>query len=261
MMSDVSMTTNNPRFSLGRYLAAWSVHVLTASTAVVGVLTLFAISRQQYIEALWWMGAAIVIDAIDGSFARLVDVKRVLPNIDGALLDNIVDYLNYVITPCFLLVMHPNMLPDNWQWFVVSCIALSSAYQFTQADAKTPDHFFKGFPSYWNIIVFYLFIFHTGPMSNGIILIFLSIMVFIPIKYVYPSRLDYLTELPWLKVTMLMATILYGINSALLLWDYPNKHSVFVTYSLAYVIFYLGFSLFRTYVPLLKEKISQVSNR
>ena len=259
-MDNQSMTSNNETFSLGRYVAAWCVHALTASTAIIGVLTLLAISRHQYIEALWWMASAIVIDAIDGSFARLVEVKKVLPNIDGALLDNIVDYLNYVITPCFLLVIHPDMLPAHWQWFVVSCIALSSAYQFTQADAKTPDHFFKGFPSYWNIIVFYLFLFDTTANTNGLILVFLSIMVFIPIKYVYPSRMDYLTELPWLKVTMLLCTILYGINSGLLLWDYPDKHAVFVSYSFAYVIFYLGFSLFRTYVPLLKEKISQAAN-
>ena len=35
---------------------------------------------------------------------------------------------------------------------------LASAYGFSQVNAKTPDGFFLGFPSYWNIIAFYLYV-------------------------------------------------------------------------------------------------------
>ncbi len=245
----------NPRPSFSRYVLAWLVHLLTASTAVVAVLTLYAIYQKQFVTAFWFMGIAIFIDAIDGTFARRVGVKDILPQIDGALLDNIVDFLNYVITPCFFLLVEQNMLPHHWQWAVVIAIALCSTYQFTQSDAKTPDHFFKGFPCYWNLVIFYLYLFHTSPLFNAVLLLVLCFMVFIPIKYVYPSRLDYLTPLRWLKNTMLVASILYGLNNALLLLAYPNIPTLMVVYAASYGIFYFAFSIVRTSAPLITAKL------
>ena len=92
------MTNKNHSYQPTSYLLAWAVHVFTASAAFVGILTLVKIYHQQYLHALWLMGITVFIDAVDGSFARLVSVKKVLPKIDGALLDNIVDYLNFFPT-------------------------------------------------------------------------------------------------------------------------------------------------------------------
>lgn len=251
-----NMTNSEPSYNPLHRLAAWSVHALTASTAVIGIYTLIAIYQGHNILALCLMGAAIVIDAVDGTFARLVQIKSVIPNVDGALLDNIVDYLNYVITPAFFLIVNTQMLPAFWGGIIVSMFVLASAYQFTQLDAKTPDHFFKGFPSYWNIVVFYLFYFNSSPITNSIVLITLTILVFVPIKYVYPSRLDYLSNILWLRVTMTLASILYGVTCALMLWLYPEKPMLLMIYTFAYLAFYLGFSLFRTFYPLPVEEIS-----
>jgi phosphatidylcholine synthase len=234
---------------------AWAVHILTASTAIIGLLTLYKIHQHQFIHALWLMGLAIFIDGIDGTLARFFQVKKLVPKIDGALLDNIVDFLNYVITPCFFLLIQPDMLNSAYEWIVLIFVALSSTYQFTQSDAKTPDHFFKGFPCYWNIVIFYLFIFNTSAAFNAILLIILSIMVFVPIKYVYPSRLDYLSKEKWLKLTMIFASIIYGFVCFSLIWAYPSKPLVLLIYSAAYIIFYLSFSIFRTAVPLIKAKL------
>src|SRR5207247_85413 len=150
------------------------------------------------ISALWLMGAAILIDAVDGMFARKVKIKEAVPEIDGALLDNIVDFFTYTLVPCFFLLV-TNLLPEYWRVLCVMVITFSSAYQFTQVDAKTTDHFFKGFPSYWNIAVFYLFFGQMSEVTNMAILLFLAILSFVPIKYVYPSRLDYLTENKFLR--------------------------------------------------------------
>ena len=242
--------TPKPPVSLKQYIAAWSVHALTASTSIVGLLTLYHITQHQYVIAFWLMAIAIVIDGIDGTLARLVRVKEVLPKIDGALLDNIVDYLNYVITPCFFLITNATMLPDSIQWWIVSAIAMCSAYQFTQQDAKTPDHFFKGFPCYWNIVVFYMYLFQTSQATNVFILALLCILIFVPIKYVYPSRLDYLTNSKPLKLVMHLCSIAYGISSALLLYQFPEQNLFYVSLSLGYVLLYLLLSLYRTYYPL-----------
>ncbi len=233
-----------------RRVAAWLVHLFTASGAVLGLLTLSAIHRGQYLLAFWLMGWAIVVDSVDGILARRAMTKVAAPKIDGALLDNIIDYLNYVIAPAFFLLEGGLLPPGGWRYFGAGLIVLASAYQFTQPDAKTKDHFFKGFPSYWNIVVFYLFFWQTSAWTNLILVIILSILVFVPIKYVYPSRLDYLSHNVGVQWAMLIATLLWGFATAAMLWLYPNPNRILVAVSIGYAICYVLISLYRTFVPL-----------
>ncbi|MBA2651573.1 MAG: CDP-alcohol phosphatidyltransferase family protein [Tatlockia sp.] len=249
------MTIKMLGYHPAHYLVAWAVHAFTASAACFGILTLISIYQHDYVQALWFMAIAVVIDAVDGTLARLVRVKSVLPNIDGALLDNIVDYLNYVITPCFFLFVKSDMLPPHFLLVIIIAITITSSYQFCQADAKTADHFFKGFPCYWNIAVFYMFIFDTSMYTNALILSVLCILIFVPIKYVYPSRLDYLTESTPLKIMMHSFSLIYGISSAVILWNYPHRDSFWLALSIGYIVMYLSLSLFRTCSPMIKSRL------
>ncbi len=242
---------NNLAISWQRCLAAWSVHALTASGAMLGLLALYAIYNQQLLASFWLMGAAIMIDAVDGLLARLANVKLITPKVDGALLDNIVDFLNYTVVPAFFLIVSV-LVPAEWRMLCVAAIIFSSAYQFTQIDAKTADHFFKGFPCYWNIVVFYLYFWQMNDYINLIILFSLAILCFIPIKYVYPSRLDYLTENKLLRAAMLAATLLWGMATIGLLWIYPKTNAVLVLISMGYLFLYGVVSLYRTWSPLRK---------
>lgn len=232
-----------------RRVAAWLVHLFTASGAVLGLFTLSAIHDGQFLLAFWLMGIAIIIDSVDGVLARRAMTKVAAPKIDGALLDNLLDYVNYVMAPAFFL-LESDLLPVNWGGIGAGLVVLVSAYQFTQPDAKTKDHFFKGFPSYWNIVVFYLFFWQTSPWVNLVIVLTLSVLVFVPIKYVYPSRLDYLTSSAWLRRAMLVATLLWGVATAALLWLYPRTNQLLVILSIGYAVFYVLISLYRTFVPL-----------
>lgn len=250
------MNLSKPRFHPLQYVAAWLVHAFTASAACIGVMTLVKIYQQDYVFALWLMAITIVIDALDGTFARMVNIKEVLPKIDGALLDNIVDYVNYVITPCFFLLVKPGMLPPNLAVIIITAITITSSYQFCQEDAKTPDHFFKGFPCYWNITIFYLLLFNTSATTNAIILGILSVLIFVPVKYVYPSRLDYLTESKTLKILMHCCSVIYGVSAVFLLINYPTIHPAWLAVSIAYVAMYLYLSFYRTYYPMIKAKIA-----
>lgn len=243
---------NGCRFT--SYVLAWAVHTFTALGVFLGILTLVKIYEHEYVLAFWLMAVTVFIDSIDGSLARLVRVKEVLPRIDGTLLDNIVDYLNYVITPSFFLLVRPNMLPQEASLWLIFAITMTSAYQFCQSDAKTPDHFFKGFPCFWNFAVFYMFILDTSVQTNTWILVVLCVLIFVPIKYVYPSRLDYLTHSKILKLLMHTCSTAYGICSAMLLWLYPQKHAVLLGISLGYVIMYLILSIYRTYNPMIMNQ-------
>lgn len=225
------------------------MHAFTASGAYVGILALYAIYHHDLTLAFWFMGVAIVIDAVDGFFARLIQIKTAVPHIDGALLDNIVDFFNYTIVPAFFLLV-TNVIPEDWRHLAVITIVLSSCFQFTQTDAKTSDHFFKGFPSYWNIAVFYLYFWQMSGLTNLSILLVLAVLSFVPIKYVYPSRMDYLAKTNLPRLAMLLATIAWGVATAGLLWIYPQSNHFLVTVSMGYMILYVVISLYRTWVPL-----------
>jgi phosphatidylcholine synthase len=164
---------------------AWAVHAFTASGAFVGVLALLASARGDLRAAALWMLAAMAIDALDGSLARSVGVERVLPGFDGRRLDDIVDYLNYVIVPCFFLV-EGGLVPH---WTAVVAPVLASAYGFSQVEAKTADGFFLGFPSYWNVIAIYAWLLEVPPGLLAALLAGFAVLVFVPLKYVYPSKL------------------------------------------------------------------------
>jgi phosphatidylcholine synthase len=221
------------------------VHLFTSIGAVLGLSTLSAIHRQHFVLAFWLMMGAVIVDAVDGLLARKAMTKVAAPRIDGALLDNIIDYVNFVMAPAFFMV-ESNLLPENWRFVVASIVVLVSAYQFTQIDAKTTDHFFKGFPSYWNIAIFYLFICDTTPRTNVAILLILAVLVFVPIKYVYPSRLEYLSPNPWIRRLMMAASIVWGVSTAGLLWLYPDTSPVLMTLSVSYIALYGLISVYKT---------------
>lgn len=146
------MTTSvvEDRPNLLRVMAAWGVHLFTATGAVWGLLGIIAIFEQNWRMMIIWMIVAMLVDGFDGTLARWADVKKYANGIDGALLDNILDYVNYVLVPAIFLI-EADVLPASVRLFAACSILLTSAYQFTQADAKTDDHHFKGFPSYWNV--------------------------------------------------------------------------------------------------------------
>src|SRR3712207_3476416 len=92
-----------PQVSARQQMLAWAVHLFTASGIVLGLLALLAVERQRWVEALLWLGAALIVDGIDGSFARAARVRERLPRIDGDALDLVIDYLTFVLVPVLFL--------------------------------------------------------------------------------------------------------------------------------------------------------------
>jgi len=219
------------RFSPFRVAAAWGVHAYTASGAVAGFLILRATFEEQAREAFLWMLVAVLIDATDGTLARAVEVKRVLPWFDGSKLDDIVDYFTFVIAPITFL-FHMQLLPSSGTLFFVALPLLASAYGFCQAAAKTPDYFFTGFPSYWNIVAFYFYVGRLPTWCNGVLLCVLAVSVFIPIRYVYPTR-----TVPFRRLTNSLGAVWVGVLLALL-YQFPTPPGWLVLLSLYYPVYY-----------------------
>ncbi|WKZ39432.1 MAG: hypothetical protein QY328_14295 [Anaerolineales bacterium] len=226
----------DPRPSFFRTLAAYGVHLFTATGAVWGLLAILAIFDGDYRMMIVWMIVAMLVDGFDGLLARWADVKQYAPGVDGALLDNIIDYLNYVLVPAIFIVK-TDFLPAPVKLFTACLILLTSAYQFTQTDAKTDDHHFKGFPSYWNVAALYMLLMGLPGWVNFGFLMLFNVLVFVPIKYIYPSRNSYLRQIT------LVLTYLYGAIGIWGLLQYPNHPQWFLWVSFVYVIYYIGLSL------------------
>ena len=229
-------------------LYGWFVHTFTASGAVLGVLSLYYMANYEYKIAFILMALVILVDAIDGTMARQIDINKYV-RIDGCLMDNMIDFFNYVMIPGFF-IMWSDVLLDAWKLPCMIVMVLAACYQFSQMDAKTEDHFFKGFPSYWNIAVFYLFYWQTAPTTNVVIIFVLALLSFIPIKYVYPSRLKNLSNNIVIRNLMFAATVIWGLATIALLFTYPEKQVLLNEISIGYVLLYFGVSLYRTLVPL-----------
>ena len=198
-------------------IAAWAVHGFTASGAVLGFLAIISIFNNDQTSSFLWLGLALLVDGLDGTIARKVGVSDKAPNIDGSTLDNVIDYLNYVIIPS-LMIYWFQMVPNGWEIIIPASIFAVSLYTFANINMKTEDYYFSGFPALWNIVVLYFYILNTNHYINLIVIIFLSILTFIPIKFVHPLRVKKLRNITifctiiWSATTLKLVTTFPEIN-------------------------------------------------
>jgi phosphatidylcholine synthase len=200
--------------SQGRRVLAWCIHLYTAS-GLLCAAGITALLVQGDPEMFRWsfvlMIVATLIDATDGTLARAIRIKETLPGFDGRRLDDIVDFLTYTCLP-LLLIWRAQLLPPGWD-FILALPLLASAYGFCQVSAKTDDGYFLGFPSYWNLVAFYLYALQPLPSwISVVLLVLLSLLTFVPARYLYPTqrgRLNLVTNLLGAFWGLLLAWILY----------------------------------------------------
>lgn len=223
-----------------RKMLANGVHLFTATGAVWGFLTLLAIWEQNFKLAIVYVIIAMFVDGFDGMLARWFDVKNYAKGIDGGLMDNIIDYLNYVVVASLLMIKVPSLLPQGFEMACAISILLTSGFQFSQTDAKTDDqsYFFKGFPSVWNFLVIYMMLLGLNPWINLAAVVICNILIFVPVKYLYPTRNTRLRKFT------LGFTYLYGAIGVWGLLQYPNVPEWVAPASFVYVAYYAALSFF-----------------
>ncbi|MBF5079738.1 phosphatidylcholine synthase [Paracoccus sp. NBH48] len=166
---------------------ALSVHLLTATGAVLAMLAMLAAVQADWALMFLWLVVAFVVDGIDGPLARRYDVKKNWPAYDGVLMDLIIDYLTYVFIPAFALFQ--SGLLSGWTgWFAIIVIVFTSVVYFADTRMKTRDNSFAGFPGCWNMVI--LVLFAVKPHWTIILLIVtaLSAAMFTNIKFIHPVR-------------------------------------------------------------------------
>jgi phosphatidylcholine synthase len=193
-----------------RRILAWGVHGYTALGLIAAAAIAVCILERNpasFRLAFMLMLAATLIDATDGALARLVRVKEVLPGFDGRRLDDLIDFQTYTALP-LLLLFAAHILPEGQEaWLLLPLVA--SAYGFCQVSAKTDDGFFLGFPSYWNVIAFYLYVLQPPAPLTILLLAAFSVLTFVPLRYLYPTQKGGLNRL---------TNVLGGVWCLLLVW-------------------------------------------
>jgi phosphatidylcholine synthase len=220
---------------------AWIAHLYTAlgaSTALAATLATFA---GDFRQAFLWLSLAVFLDSTDGALARALRVKERLPWFSGETLDNLVDYLTYVFVPV-LIMLRAGMFPPPVAPWLATAVLVASGYGFSRDDAKvaTTDYFFTGFPSYWNILAVYLYAWRLAPPVNAAIVAVLVVLVFVPIRYVYPSRTR-----TWQPVTLALGAT-WAVLTAVIIWRLPAVDGPWLALSLVFPIYYTVLSLVLT---------------
>lgn len=216
-----------------RKISAYSVHVFTSLGAVLGIAAILLTFRGYFQYAIWALFVAVIVDSVDGTLARAAQTKKYAAAIDGALMDNIIDFVTWTIAPLIWLYA-VTTIPA---WPLLICVA-ASIFGFTQVEAKTSDHYFTGFPSFWNIVCFYLYLMHLSTNQSVIILLIFAVATIIPIRFVYPSQTPHFR-----KLTLVLGCI-YVLQFMAMVFLYKNTPPLLIYSSFIFPVYYFLLSFY-----------------
>jgi phosphatidylcholine synthase len=199
-------------------MRAFSVHILTASGSFLAFLGVVAAAEHRFVDMFWWLGLALLVDGIDGPIARKVRVKEVLPNWSGDTLDNIIDYVTYVLLPAFALYQS-GMIGEPWSFVAAGMIVVSSAIYYADTGMKTEEYFFSGFPVVWNMIVFTLFVIEANGATALVVVGISVVLTFLPINFLHPVRVERLRPL---NLGIFLVWSALGVYSLLMNFNTPQ---------------------------------------
>ena len=212
-------------------VAAFSVHVFTALGAGVALIALLEAVREHWSAMFAWLGAALLIDALDGPIARRLDVARVQPDWSGEVLDLVVDFVTYVFVPAYAITASGELLPLAAP-LLGAGIVVTGALYFADRRMKTADNHFRGFPALWNAAAFYLFLLHLSPARSSLLVAALIALTFVPLNVIHPVRVARLRGL-----TLSLIAIWAALAIVVLLSDFDVAAPV--TIALCAIALYL----------------------
>ena len=221
---------------------AWSVHIFTASGLLAGFMAILAINAKDWRDTMFWLLAALVIDGIDGTFARMFRVKEVLPYMDGKTIDYVIDFATYAIIPAYFFYQ-TDLVYTEWKLPLVFLILIVSALYYGKEGMVSDDNYFVGFPVLWNMVVFYLvFVLDCSPLMNGLLVVFFAILHFVPIKFAYPSQASRM------KVITVIASLIFLIALPLLVYCYPERPYWLRIMMILNLVYFGGIAAYDTFI-------------
>ncbi|EPL10434.1 phosphatidylcholine synthase [Pseudomonas sp. CF161] len=220
-------------------LKAWGAHGFTATGVVTAFLATLALFDNQPKACLIWLGVALLVDGVDGSLARKVNTQSVLPNIDGSVLDLVIDYLTYVFIPA-LFIYRYIALPDYTPLLATSLILVSSLFCFCNVNMKSKDNYFQGFPAAWNVVALCLYIIAPPAWLTLLSIIGLALLTLSRMKFLHPFRVRRFMPIN------IAVTFIWLLCSLLLVLRHPDENPVVMLVWLAMSAYFLGICLWRS---------------
>jgi len=228
-----------PPTGSGGPLARWSagaVHLFTGLGIICALFATLAVLEKDWQRVFAWLGLALLIDGIDGTFARIGKVEERLPRFSGERLDQVIDYITYVFIPV-LALLGAGYLPGALGLGLAVAILLSSLFHFSDLDNKSDDHCFVGFPAIWNIVAFYLFALAPPFWMAALMIVACVLLTFVPMRWVHPMRV----AAHW-QITA-VACVLWGVAAVWTIWSGFPAHGVAQGIFVCVGLYGLGLSL------------------
>ena len=220
----------------------WLLHSFTALGAVCGMFGLIAVSDGHPKEAIVWLAVAMILDGVDGPVARAWCVRDHVPRIDGYTLDLIIDFVTCIVIP--VLFMHRfDMLPDGWSLFIGAFVLFMSALWMSRTDQMTDDHYFRGFPCEWNMIVPTLFLLDTPKWFTAAACVLLSLTQLTNWKFLHPMQVRRFRPVTVTVTVTWLATVL------LMTADYPAHNEAGPYFLVACPLYIVAVGAWRTIGP------------
>jgi len=220
-------------------LKAWGAHGFTATGVVIAFLATLALFNDQPKACLLWLGGALIVDGVDGSLARKVNVQSVLPQFDGSVLDLVIDYLTYVFIPA-LFIYRYIPLPAYSGLLATSIILVSSLFCFCNVEMKSKDNYFQGFPAAWNVVALCLYIIAPSPWITLLTIVGLALLTVTRMKFLHPFRVR-----RFMPVNIAV-TAVWLLCSLSLVLNHPYNGELVMGLWLAMSAYFLGICIWRT---------------
>jgi phosphatidylcholine synthase len=192
---------------------AFAVHIFTATGAALALGALIYATHGRWGAMFLCLGAALIVDAVDGTFARHLKVAEVLPRWSGDVLDLVVDFVTYVFVPAYAITAG-GLLPEALALPAGIAIVMTGALYFADRQMKTADNYFRGFPALWNLAAFYLFLLRPAPWAAVALVAVLAALTFVPFKFVHPVRVERLRPLTLALLLLWSALALVAVLRA-----------------------------------------------
>src|SRR3984893_2545058 len=234
--------TKSPEKAISLHTAAFAVHIFTACGAVCALLALIAAVSADWPKMFVWLGIALIIDGVDGTFARRLHTAELLPRWSGDVLDLVVDILTYVFVPAYAIATG-GLLPPDLAIPLGALIVITGSLYFADRKMKTADYYFRGFPALWNVAAFYLFLLKLPPWFCALAVVALAALTFVPFHVVHPIRISRL------RGTTIAALIVWALLAIIALVDglAPGFWTVAALCVLA--IYFVGIGFLRRHRP------------
>jgi len=234
--------TESAEKSISPRVAAFAVHVFTACGGACALLALIAAVGADWPKMFVWLGIALIIDGVDGTFARRLRTAELLPRWSGDVLDLVVDILTYVFVPAYAIATSA-LLPPVLAIPLGALIVVTGSLYFADRQMKTSDYYFRGFPALWNVAAFYLFLLKLPPRLGALAVVALAALTFVPFHVVHPIRIAHL------RATTIVAMIIWALLAIIAVADGLAPGSWTVAILCALAIYFVGIGFLRRHHP------------